>query len=79
MERILETTNVRRAWQQVKRNHGAPGIDGMTTEEFPKYARESWGKIRSEIEVGSYLPAPVLRVEIPKRSGGSRPHCSKNK
>ena len=35
MERVVERDNLRRAWRQVKANRGAPGIDGMTVDEFP--------------------------------------------
>lgn len=72
MERVLRSSNVNRAWQQVKRNHGAPGCDGMTVEEFPTYARECWEGIRTNLKEGKYLPLPVRRVEIPKPSGGVR-------
>ena len=40
MERVLAPENLRKAWQQVKANHGAPGVDGMTIEDFPAFARE---------------------------------------
>ncbi len=72
LENVLEFSNVKRAWRQVKRNHGAPGVDGITIEEFPTHARECWKRVRLELEDNKYLPAPVLRVEIPKRSGGKR-------
>ncbi|MDC0358486.1 group II intron reverse transcriptase/maturase [Oligoflexia bacterium] len=72
MERILESSNVKRAWQQVKQNHGAPGIDGMTIEEFPTYARNYWQDIRQALLDGKYQPSPVRRVYIPKPSGGKR-------
>jgi len=69
MERVLESENVKRAWQQVQRNHGAPGVDGMTIEEFPAYARAHWQEIRRAVEEGKYRPSPVRRVEIPKPNG----------
>jgi RNA-directed DNA polymerase len=72
MERIVARGNVLRAWKQVKRNHGAPGVDGMTCEEFPTYARTRWATIRQDLLDGKYRPSPLLRVEIPKRSGGKR-------
>ncbi len=37
MESILERENLLRAWQRVKSNAGAPGIDGMTVEGFPAF------------------------------------------
>lgn len=72
LERILAKENVKRAWLQVRRNHGAPGIDGMTVKEFPTYARAHWQEIRSALMDGTYRPSPVRRVEIPKPSGGKR-------
>ena len=47
MESILERENLLRAWQRVKSNAGAPGIDGMTVEGFPAFCREHWPRIRS--------------------------------
>ena len=73
LECILSAENVRRAWKQVQANKGAPGIDGVTVEDFPYVYRECWPEIRSTILEGSYIPSPVLRVEIPKSDGSSRP------
>ena len=73
LERILSTENVRRAWKQVRANKGAPGIDGVTVEQFPDTFRELWPKIRSNLFEGTYAPSPVLRVEIPKPDGSKRP------
>jgi RNA-directed DNA polymerase len=68
-ERIVAQENVHRAWRQVKRNHGAPGVDGMTCEEFPTYARTHWQRIRQDLLDGRYRPSAVRRVEIPKPNG----------
>ncbi len=73
LERILTRENMRQAWKQVKANKGVAGIDAMTLEEFPQYAHEQWEEIRRAILDGTYVPKPVLRVEIPKATGGSRP------
>jgi len=69
MVRILERENVKRAWERVKSNQGAPGSDGMTLEEFPAHAREHWKEIRQTLMDGSYQPRPVRRVTIPKPKG----------
>jgi RNA-directed DNA polymerase len=69
MERILERDNVKRAWERVKSNKGAPGSDGMTLEDFPTDAREHWREIRQSLRNGSYQPRPVRRVVIPKPHG----------
>lgn len=73
LQRILSRENMRQAWKQVKANKGVAGIDRMTIEEFPKYAHEHWREIREAILDGTYEPKPVLRVEIPKATGGTRP------
>jgi RNA-directed DNA polymerase len=57
----------------VKGNKGAPGVDGVTVEAFPAKARAEWERVRRQLLKGTYRPRPVLRVEIPKAGGGSRP------
>ncbi len=69
MEWILAPENLRKAWHQVKANHGAPGVDGMTIEEFPAFAREHWASIRQALRDETYQPSPAWRTEIPKRQG----------
>ena len=71
MEAIVERDNLRKALAQVKRNKGAPGIDGMTVEELGPYLKEHWLTIRALLLEGTYKPQPVRRVEIPKASGGT--------
>jgi len=72
MERVLEKENLRRALRQVKRNRGAPGIDGMTVEGLVAHLKKNWPAIRSSLLEGTYKPQPVRRVEIPKAGGGTR-------
>ena len=72
MERMLAADNLRRAWRQVKRNRGAPGIDGMRIEDFPAYARGHWLGIRQALLDGTYCTQPVRRVSVPKPGGGER-------
>jgi RNA-directed DNA polymerase len=61
------------AWKRVKANGGAPGLDGMTIVQFPAFARQHWEKIRLRLLGGTYHPAPVRRVFIPKPNGDLRP------
>lgn len=72
MERVLERQNLLRALRQVRRNRGAPGIDGMTVEGLVAHLKAHWPTIRSSLVEGSYKPQPVRRVEIPKTGGGTR-------
>lgn len=73
LEQILSRENMELAWKRVRANKGAPGIDGVTIDEFPDQTRPLWGDIRASLATGSYQPKPVLRVEIPKPTGGTRP------
>ena len=73
LEQILSRENMLSAWQRVKANKGAPGIDKMPIDDFMAYAREHWEEIRSSLFAGNYQPLPVKRVEIAKPTGGSRP------
>ncbi len=72
LERIVSRENMRQAWKRVKANKGVAGVDRMTIEEFPQYAKEHWAEIRQTILEGTYVPTPVLRVERPKATGGTR-------
>ena len=74
MHQALTRENLHRAWEQVKANHGAPGIDGMTVEQFPAFVRSpQWASVRKSLEDGTYKPQPVRRVYIPKQSPRDRP------
>ncbi len=73
MEQVLAPENLRVAWRRVKANAGAPGLDGTTVEAFPAFCREQWPRIRSALMAGTYRPAPVRRVFIPKPDGTLRP------
>jgi group II intron reverse transcriptase/maturase len=72
MERIVTQENATAAWLAVKRNGGAPGIDGMTTQQLRDHVRGHWEAIRAKLLAGTYVPSPVRRVEIPKPNGGVR-------
>jgi group II intron reverse transcriptase/maturase len=71
-ERIFSRENLIAALKRVKRNGGAPGVDGMTVEELPEHLKVHWPSIRRKLEAGTYRPSPVKRVEIPKAGGGVR-------
>jgi RNA-directed DNA polymerase len=70
MEEVLERETLRKALGQVRRNKGAPGIDGMTVEQLAAHLHQHWPEIRQALLHCSYQPVPVRRVEIPKPSGG---------
>jgi len=73
IEEILDPENCVQAWKRVKANKGAPGIDGMTIDDFPAFARKEWPRIARAIMEGTYRPAPVRRAWIAKSDGTKRP------
>jgi len=72
LEEILHRDNLNAAYLRVKRNGGAPGIDGMTVEEMLPYLQENKEELLASLRGGWYKPKPVRRVEIPKADGGKR-------
>ena len=68
-EKILETYNLKAAFKRVKTNKGAPGVDGITIEEYEQNLEEELKQLKEEVESWSYKPTPVKRVEIPKPNG----------
>jgi len=69
LEQILDRDNLNKAYKQVKRNHGAPGIDGMTVEDALPWLQEHKDELLQSIREGRYKPSPVRRKEIPKPDG----------
>ena len=60
------------AYQQVKANRGAAGIDDETIVMFEQNLSKNLYKLWNRMASGSYLPPPVRQVEIPKKTGGFR-------
>lgn len=72
MEAVVSRSNIERAWAQVRANKGAAGPDGITIDEFIKWARPQWELITKQLLDGTYRPGPVRRVTIDKPDGGKR-------
>ena len=70
---ILSEANMRKAVDRVKRNRGAPGVDGMPVDELPGYFAEHGEEIKASIRNGTYKPSPIRRVCMPKPNGEKRP------
>ena len=66
LEKVYESGRLRRAWQQVRKNAGAAGIDRMTVEEFAQWEEALLGRIQDKLRSGSYRFQPARRVEVPK-------------
>src|SRR5690554_448550 len=72
-DKIYQKENLAEAFKQVKRNHGAPGVDGVTVEKYESKLSENLELIQMELKTKTYAPSPVRRVMIDKPDGGKRP------
>lgn len=72
LDQIADPANLLRAYRQVARNAGSPGVDRMTTDQLKQWLNTNLNRLRRELLEQRYQPSPVRRVEIPKPSGGKR-------
>ena len=74
-DRLLDRRALAQAFAQVRRGKGAktPGQDGQTAVDFAAHLDEELNRLVHELQTKTYRPQPVLRVWIPKASGGRRP------
>jgi len=73
-DRIFRPDILRQAWEEVRRNGGSAGEDGVTIEDVEKEGVGQFlGQIEQDLKAGTYRPRPVLRVYIPKADGRQRP------
>jgi len=70
---IFSPEAMRRAWQSVRRNGAAPGVDRITIRRFSRRLDENLAELRGTLLEGTYKPRPVKRVLVPKPNGGMRP------
>jgi len=57
------------AWEKVRANKGAAGVDGCSVEDFEADLKNNLYRVWNRMSSGSYFPPPVLAVEIPKLHG----------
>ena len=60
------------AYRRVKANKGAPGVDGVSIQQFESDLKNNLFKVWNRLSSGTYFPPPVRAVEIPKSGGGVR-------
>ena len=70
-EKLCDLHNLQAGFKAVKKNGGAPGVDGVTVEEFEIRLDEELARLKKDLEGWSYKPSPVRRVEIPKPGKGA--------
>ncbi len=59
------------AWEQVRDNKGAPGVDGQSIAAFEERLEDNLYRVWNRMSSGAWFPPPVKAVEIPK-AGGTR-------
>jgi RNA-directed DNA polymerase len=72
VDKISEHGAIGKAFQEVKRNKGAAGIDGISLEEYEKDLTAHIQHLHASLLDGTYRPQAVRGVEIPKPNGGTR-------
>ena len=60
------------AYKHIKHNKGGHGVDQVSIDEFGRDLNNNLYKLWNRMSSGSYFPAPVKAVQIPKKSGGIR-------
>jgi len=73
-DKVYRADILRHAYDSVRANRGAPGVDGVSCAAIEAAGLESWlAGIETELRTKTYQPQPVRRVMIPKPGGGERP------
>jgi RNA-directed DNA polymerase len=73
IDKVYHPHTLERAWQKVRRNRGASGVDGQSIECFAARQEVYLDELSAALKTGQYRPAAVRRVEIPKGDGKTRP------
>jgi retron-type reverse transcriptase len=73
-DKVCRGDVLREAYRRCRLNGGAAGVDRETFEQIEAQGVERWlGNLQRELKAKRYRPQPLLRVWIPKSSGGQRP------
>lgn len=73
MDKVYALATLTAAWEKVRANAGAAGVDRESIERFASRADEYLTELSKALREGSYRPQPIRRVEIPKGDGRTRP------
>ncbi len=70
---VISLNTLYAAWEKVRSNDGVGGVDGVSLDAFAANLRINLDALANEVTYNTYRPHPLLRVEVDKKSGGTRP------
>jgi RNA-directed DNA polymerase len=73
IDKVYRRQTLEAAWEQVRRNGGAAGVDGQSLRRFEARASVYLDELSEQLQRGGYRPQAVRRVEIPKAGNKTRP------
>ncbi len=73
IDKVYNRQTLKAAWKRVASNRGAAGVDKISIKRFRSKARVYLGELDRDLRDGTYRPAPVKRVHIPKDGKKTRP------
>ena len=73
IDKVHAPATLAAAWERVRANAGAAGVDGQSVERFERGEQVYLAELATALRTGSYHPQPIRRVEIPKGDGRTRP------
>lgn len=73
LDEVLDEATLLQAWERVRTNGGAAGLDGQSVAAFGRQVLGQLQALQSEVRSGRYLSRPLQQVRVPKADGGSRP------
>jgi RNA-directed DNA polymerase len=73
MDKVSAPKTLRLAWEKVRANRGAAGVDGQSVARFEAKAEAYLAELSAALRTGCYRPEAVKRVDIPKGDGKTRP------
>lgn len=72
-DKVYSMGNLKAAYNKVRANRGAAGVDQVTLKRFEKRKEEELQRLHEQLKQGQYTPSPVRRTWIPKDNGDHRP------
>jgi RNA-directed DNA polymerase len=72
IDQVITDDNLWGAYKKVRKNKGAPGVDGITVYQLKGHMEKYYQQLKRKLKDGTYQPQPVKRVAIPKPDGSKR-------